>query len=95
MYRKHPNHTYGRNRNKSANNWAIARYHHGQTIHSIEKFISINLFKTFCVVTWAQLFLTSMVMEVVRGQKLYCECTLWHSKTIFGSSHSATSGILE
>ena len=23
MYRKHPNHTYGRNRNDSANNWAI------------------------------------------------------------------------
>ena len=23
MYRKHPNHTYGRNRNNSANNWAI------------------------------------------------------------------------
>ena len=22
MYRKHPNHTYGRNRNDSANNWA-------------------------------------------------------------------------
>ena len=23
MYRKRPNHTYGRNRNNSANNWAI------------------------------------------------------------------------
>jgi hypothetical protein len=23
MYRKHPNHTYGRNRNNSANNWAL------------------------------------------------------------------------
>ena len=25
MYRKHPNHTYGRNRNDSANNWAKAQ----------------------------------------------------------------------
>ena len=26
MQRKHPNHTYGRNRNNSANNWAIAYF---------------------------------------------------------------------
>jgi hypothetical protein len=37
--------------------------------------------------------LTSMVMEAVKGQKLYCEHRLWHS--MFGSSHSATSPILE
>ena len=43
------------------------RQHHGQTIHLSEKFNSINLFKILCVVTWAQLFLTSMVMEAVRG----------------------------
>ena len=27
MYRKHPNHTYGRNQNNSANNQAIDRRH--------------------------------------------------------------------
>ena len=40
-----------------------------------------------------QLFLR-MVMEAVRGQKLYCERTLWHSNSMFGSSHSATSWFL-
>ena len=45
---------------------------------------------------WTWLFLTFMVMEAVRGQKLYCECTLWHSISMFDSSHcSATSRILE
>ena len=52
------------------------RQHHGQT----EKFNSMNLFKILCVVTWAQLFLTSMVLEAVRGQKRYRERTLWHFK---------------
>ena len=27
--------------------------HHDQTIHSTEKFISMNLFKILCVVAWA------------------------------------------
>ena len=53
------------------------RQHHGQNIHPTEKLISVNLFKILCVVTWAWLFLTSMVMEAVRGQKRYRECTLW------------------
>ena len=51
----------------------------------------MNLFKIFCVVTWAQLFLTSMVMEAVRGQKPYSERTLWHFNWTFRSSHSASS----
>ena len=36
-----------------------------------------------------------MVMEAVNSQKLYCERTLWHSNSMFGSSHSVTSWILE
>ena len=28
--------------------------HHAQTIHSTEKFISINLLQMFCVITWDQ-----------------------------------------
>ena len=39
------------------------RQHHSQTIHSKEKLILMNLFKIVCVVTWAWLFLTSMVIE--------------------------------
>ena len=49
---------------------------HGQTIHPTEKFNSINLYKIICVVTWAQLFLTSMVMDAVRG-----------AKNVIGSTH--------
>ena len=41
------------------------------------------------------LFLTSMVMEAVRGQKRYCERALWHSNSMFGSSHRSTSQIQE
>ena len=55
------------------------RQHHGQTIHTTENLISMNLFKILWVVTWALLFLTSIVMEAVRGQKRYSERTLWHS----------------
>ena len=36
----------------------------------------MKLFKILSVVTWAWLFLTSMVMEAVRGQKCYREHTL-------------------
>ena len=43
--------------------------HHGQTIHPIENFIARILFKIPFIVTWSQLFLTSEVMEAVRGQK--------------------------
>ena len=45
------------------------RQHHGQTIHPTEKFISMDLFQILCVVIWAQLFLTSMVVEAIRGRK--------------------------
>ena len=34
-------------------------------------------------------------MKAVRGQILYCDLTLWHSKSMSDSSHSATSQILE
>ena len=59
----------------------------GQTIHPTQKFISMNLFEILSVITWAWLFLASMVVEAVRGQKLYCEQT--------ATVHSATSRILE
>ena len=52
------------------------RQHHGQTIHPTEKFNSINLYKIICVVTWPQLFLTSMGMDAVRG-----------AKNVIGSTH--------
>ena len=41
-------------------NWAWNSHHCGQTIHSTENFISMNLLITVCVVTWRWLFLTSM-----------------------------------
>ena len=47
------------------------RQHHGQTIHPTIFFISMNLFKILWVVIWAWSFLTSEVMEAVRGQKHY------------------------
>ena len=71
--------------------WSWNRQQHGQTIHSKGKFISMNLFKILCIVTWAGIFLTSMFMEAVRGQKRYRERTLWHFKSTFGSSHSDSS----
>jgi hypothetical protein len=55
------------------------RQHDGQTIHPTKNLISMNLFKIICVVTWAWFFLTSKVMEPIRGQTHYSECTLWHS----------------
>ena len=45
------------------------RQHHSQTIHATEKFTSMNLFKILCIVTWAWTFLTTKVMEALRGQK--------------------------
>ena len=67
----------------------------GQTMHSTEKFYSMNLFKILCVVTWTWYFLTFMVMEAVRGQKHYSEPTLWHFNSLFGSSNSTISRVLE
>ena len=58
------------------------RHHHGQTIHSKEKLISMNSFKKICVVIWAWLFLTSTVMEAVRGQKCYRELTLFAQRSV-------------
>ena len=66
------------------------RQHHGQTIHPTEKLILMNVFKILCAVTWlAWLFLTSMVMEAVRGQKRYSECTLWHFNSMLVCRHSS------
>ena len=56
------------------------RQHHGQTIHPTEKFNSMNLFKKFCVVTWVQLFLTSIVWL----------CRLLEAKNVIGSAHFGT-----
>ena len=72
------------------------RQHHCQTIYPIENLIPMNLFKILCVVTWAWLFLTSEVMEAVRGQKHPLEAKngmkeLIYWKKVFNKSFSATS----
>jgi hypothetical protein len=40
-----------------------------ETIHPTENFISMNLLQMSCVITYAWSFLTSEVVEAVRGQK--------------------------
>ena len=40
-----------------------------ETIHPTQKFISMNLLQMSCVITCALSFLTSEVVEAVRGQK--------------------------
>ena len=50
-----------------------SRQLHGQTRHPTENFVAMNLFKILCAVTWAWLFLTSEVMEAVRGHKHHSE----------------------
>ena len=40
-----------------------------ETIHSKQKFISMNLFQMSCVITSAWSYLSSEVVEAVRGQK--------------------------
>ena len=40
-----------------------------ETIHPIQKCILMNLLQMSCVITWAWSFLTSKVVEAVRGQK--------------------------
>ena len=40
-----------------------------ETIHPTQNFISMNLLQMSCVITWTSLFLTSEVVEAVRGQK--------------------------
>ena len=47
--------------------------------------ISMNLLQMSCVITWAWAFLTSEVVEAVRGQKHH------NSAHTFGSSISASS----
>ena len=66
-------------------------------IYCTENLISLNLFKNFWIVTWAWIFLTSQGMEAVsvRGQKHYCEHTLWHYNSTFSSCHSAISPTME
>jgi hypothetical protein len=53
------------------NNLCIISISLGQTIHPIEKYISLILFKIPSIVTWLQQFSTSKVMEAVRGQKTF------------------------
>jgi len=53
-------------------------------------------YRTFFFTDFFQISLhcnKGMVMEAVRGLKHYCERTLWHSNSRFGSPH--TSRILE
>ena len=40
-----------------------------ETIHPIQKFISMDFLQMFCVITWASSLFTSEVVEAVRGQK--------------------------
>ena len=40
-----------------------------ETIHPTQKFTSMNLLQMPCVITWSWSFLTSKVVEAVRGQK--------------------------
>ena len=63
----------------------------GQTVNPAVNFILLNLFKIPLIVTLAWIFLTSMVMEAVRGQKDYSKRTILHSNSMFGSSHSTIS----
>ena len=42
---------------------------YGKTIDATENLYLLKLFKILCAVTWKILFLASMVMKAVRGQK--------------------------
>ena len=53
----------------------------GETIHPTQKFTWMNLLQMPCVITWAWKFLTSEVLEAVRGQKHHI------FKHTFGSVH--------
>ena len=60
--------------------------HHAQTIHPTENFISMNLLQMSCVIAWAWSFLTSKVVEAVRGQKHHIS-----GHSMLGSSQSTSS----
>ena len=51
----------------------------------------MNLLQMSFVITWAKSFLTSEVVEAVRGQKIISWRTLWHFNSTFSSSLSASS----
>ena len=61
MYMKHPNHTYGRNWNNSANNWAIMSQKYAQNLLTVRKLFyaflcnvsAVTLSKCFFFVTIA------------------------------------------
>ena len=63
----------------------VDRQHHGQIIHPTENLISMDLFKILCAVTWTLFFLTSNVMEAVRGQNTISLHTLWHQYSLHPS----------
>ena len=44
MYRKHPNHTYGRNRNNSANNWATVCFIGAELSWSLAQAINSGIY---------------------------------------------------
>ena len=46
------------------------RQQQGQTIHPTEKFNSMNLFKSLCVVTWAQSFLASRLWMLLEAKNV-------------------------
>ena len=49
--------------NKRHGSWCWLRQHHGQTIHPIENFIPMNLFKNLCVVTWPTVFWKASILS--------------------------------
>ena len=48
-----------------------------ETIHPTQKLTSMNLLQMPCVMTWAWTFLTTEVVESVKGQSILSWCTLW------------------
>ena len=57
------------------------------------KFYYNGMFKTLWIVTWAWLFLTSEVLEAVKGQKHYSKLTLWHltQNQFISQNHNSNS----
>ena len=62
-----------------------------ETIHPTQKFTSMNLLQMPCVITWAWSFLTSEVVETVRGQKHHISTHTLAFDSMFSASHSANS----
>ena len=59
-----------------------------ETIRPTQKPTSMNLLQMSCMITWAWSFLTSKVVEAVKGQKHHFS---WHFDIKLGSSLSAGS----